>query len=393
MSVNQGRFSGGFWGLVEQKGPWKSTPSDKARSTRTQPNKKTGGGIQIGGTKNAGHAGWYASMNPSVEPNALPPPPRPSQYVQKSIVMPSIMMPKTPKGTILRNAPVETMKAQSVGVQKPGNTYTPHFQPSEVEATREGDAPSLMSESSSGSDGSPVNSQYMEEFAARVHKANRPPQYEFGTQTDINDDTLSEAEFNQQMFDDFRAHFFPTRPTQQELGTQTETEINDVEMQTARHTRDNAMQTDTITKKDAIMTSDSSTQYEDRPKIEIKDEIMDINMPKRNLPRPSPTESEMEAELGKSKRTKLDGKQYEDEQKNLEKAKKLQGYITNYNTRIDELNRNKRRLMGINKSPQSDKEIVSIKNSIADLRKQILDWKRQIIELKNAKAKILYTGD
>ena len=27
-----------FWGLVQQKGPWKSTPSDEKRATQSKPN-------------------------------------------------------------------------------------------------------------------------------------------------------------------------------------------------------------------------------------------------------------------------------------------------------------------------------------------------------------------
>lgn len=157
MSVNQGRLAGGFWGLVEQKGPWKSTANDAARSQRSKPSKKTGGGISIGGTKNAGHAGWYASINPQVDPNVLPSPPRPSQYVQKSIIVPSTMMPKTPKGTVLRNAPTETMRHVPSGVQKAGHNYIPHFQPSEVEAPRVYETPSLMQESSDSSEYFPAD--------------------------------------------------------------------------------------------------------------------------------------------------------------------------------------------------------------------------------------------
>lgn len=187
MSVNQGRIAGGFWGLVEQKGPWKSTATDAARSQRSQPSKKTGGGIEIGGTKNAGHAGWYASIKPQVDPNVLPSPPRPSQYVQKSIIVPSTMMPKTPKGTVLRNAPTETMRHDPSGVQKAGHNYVPHFQPSGEEAPRENETPSLMGESSVASDESMMDSEDYKAFEQRIYEATRPPQYEFATQTELKD--------------------------------------------------------------------------------------------------------------------------------------------------------------------------------------------------------------
>lgn len=187
MSVNQGRLAGGFWGLVEQKGPWKTTSNDAARSHRSQPSKKTGGGIEIGGTKNAGHAGWYASINPQVDPNVLPSPPRPSQYVQKSIIVPSTMMPKTPKGTVLRNAPTETMRHDPSGVQKAGHNYVPHFQPSGEEAPRENETPSLMGESSVASDESMMDSEDYKAFEQRIYEATRPPQYEFATQTELKE--------------------------------------------------------------------------------------------------------------------------------------------------------------------------------------------------------------
>ena len=133
MSVLHNGSRGGFWGLVEQKGPWKTTQTDIERSHQYKPNKNTGGGIQIGGTKNAGHAGWYASMNPHVDPNYSLPPPKPSAYVQKSIITAPVMMTKGPRGTVLRNSPIETIKTESVGVQKAGNRTQQHFQLGEEE--------------------------------------------------------------------------------------------------------------------------------------------------------------------------------------------------------------------------------------------------------------------
>ena len=114
MSVLHNGSRGGFWGLVEQKGPWKTTQTDIERSHQYKPNKNTGGGIQIGGTKNAGHAGWYASMNPHVDPNYSLPPPKPSAYVQKSIITAPVMMTKGPRGTVLRNSPIETIKTKNL---------------------------------------------------------------------------------------------------------------------------------------------------------------------------------------------------------------------------------------------------------------------------------------
>ena len=248
MSVNQGRLAGGFWGLVEQKGPWKTTSNDAARSHRSQPSKKTGGGIQIGGTKNAGHAGWYASINPQVDPNVLPRPPRPSQYVQKSIIVPSTMMPKTPKGTILRNAPTETMRLDPSGVQKAGHNYVPHFQPSGEEAPRVNETPSLMGESSISSDGSSY-------FSASSDYRN-DPLYQHLQQTlnetvdttfsrpdpdVLSEPTPSEDEFNEQMYQDWRAQHILARPPQEDFGLQTSPET----METTTSPLVNTMETAT----------------------------------------------------------------------------------------------------------------------------------------------------
>ncbi len=198
MSVNQGRLAGGFWGLVEQKGPWKSTATDVSRSQRSQPSKKTGGGIEIGGTKNAGHAGWYASINPQVDPNVLPSPPRPSQYVQKSIIVPSTMMPKTPKGTVLRNNPIETMKAESVGVQKAGNRSQQHFQLGEEEqplgqnqtVLNSQEVPALLSSSNSS------GSLYNESPLSTTYGTPVSESTEFGTATSGSREFLSPTDGN-----------------------------------------------------------------------------------------------------------------------------------------------------------------------------------------------------
>lgn len=131
MSVRVSTTRGNFWGLVEQKGPWKSTATDIMRSQRNQPSKQSGGGIQIGGTKNAGHAGWYASMNPNVDATIAPPLPKPSQYVQKSIIVTPRTMKKGVKGSILYNSPIESMRSETTSIQRPPQV----FQQSQQEAT------------------------------------------------------------------------------------------------------------------------------------------------------------------------------------------------------------------------------------------------------------------
>lgn len=52
-----------FWGLVVQKGPWKSTASDLARA-REKDQPSVGGGIPFGGRAHAGNAGFKSVMTP-----------------------------------------------------------------------------------------------------------------------------------------------------------------------------------------------------------------------------------------------------------------------------------------------------------------------------------------
>ncbi len=139
---------GSFWGLVEQKGPWKTTPTDQERSHYPTPNKKAGGGIQIGGTENAGHAGWYASINPKLDGTIAPSMPNPSRYTQSSIIVKSSLMPKTAAGSIIRNSETSSIRNDSPSVQKPGQTSVQHFYQSEVETPRS-ENPSLMGETES----------------------------------------------------------------------------------------------------------------------------------------------------------------------------------------------------------------------------------------------------
>lgn len=73
----------GFWGLVEQKGPWKQTASDIARSKEKVSFPK-GGGIGYGGTKNASHGNWKSRMNPYTVQGGKPPP-KPSRLAQKKV--------------------------------------------------------------------------------------------------------------------------------------------------------------------------------------------------------------------------------------------------------------------------------------------------------------------
>ena len=127
MTVRVSSTRGNFWGLVEQKGPWKTTLTDLERSHQNVSGSQTGGGIQLGGTKNAGHAGWYASINPSLDPSAMPLP-KPSRYVQQSIITPPQSIKRGAKGSILFNSPTEPMKSGST-------KRSTNFQRSQQEAT------------------------------------------------------------------------------------------------------------------------------------------------------------------------------------------------------------------------------------------------------------------
>lgn len=73
-----------YWGLVQQKGPWRSTAAD-VRAARMRGKLNIGGGVGAGGTRHAGNASHLTVMTPyqlSARGNA----PMPSQYVQQRVV-------------------------------------------------------------------------------------------------------------------------------------------------------------------------------------------------------------------------------------------------------------------------------------------------------------------
>lgn len=74
-----------FWGLVEQKGPWKSTPADRARSGMKD-KLNVGGGVGAGGRVHAGHGNYSATMTP-YQINATGAPPKPSAYAMRSVLI------------------------------------------------------------------------------------------------------------------------------------------------------------------------------------------------------------------------------------------------------------------------------------------------------------------
>jgi hypothetical protein len=84
-----------YWGLVQQNGPWSSTPGDIKRA-----NEKDipafGGGIGVGGRKHAGHSIFESFMTP-YQINATGAPPPPSGYARPTVMMGSVDMKRATK--------------------------------------------------------------------------------------------------------------------------------------------------------------------------------------------------------------------------------------------------------------------------------------------------------
>lgn len=79
---------GAFWGLVQQRGPWATTPQDRKNAHRKGVI-SIGGGIPAGGTVNAGHSIWASVTNlvPKPQNYPAPPPPKPSKWAMASVVL------------------------------------------------------------------------------------------------------------------------------------------------------------------------------------------------------------------------------------------------------------------------------------------------------------------
>lgn len=84
-----------FWGLVQQKGPWQTTKSDKDRATQSKPN-YGGGGTGAGGTGHAGNGNWLQVMTPN-QLNGSAAPLKPSGYAMRSVMMSPVDMKKQTK--------------------------------------------------------------------------------------------------------------------------------------------------------------------------------------------------------------------------------------------------------------------------------------------------------
>lgn len=75
-----------FYGLVQQRGPWTETASDR-RNLKMKSMNWQGGGVGTGGTAHAGHAGWQSTINPDrARVGFMPAPPPPSKYAYPFII-------------------------------------------------------------------------------------------------------------------------------------------------------------------------------------------------------------------------------------------------------------------------------------------------------------------
>jgi hypothetical protein len=128
MSVERSSVGGGnFWGLVQQKGPWKTTKMDlqNSRSSMKQ-DKVSGGGIGEGGTSHAGHGNYKQFINPGVISGRDAPPP-PSKLAMRSVV--TIEVNHYRKKAVAGMLPIYTTlgehSAAEAGGQKAGGMGAP----------------------------------------------------------------------------------------------------------------------------------------------------------------------------------------------------------------------------------------------------------------------------
>lgn len=156
MSVNQGRKAGGFWGLVEQKGPWNPAPSDLKRS----------GSSSL--LKHAGHGNFHTSIEPGTLGNKIPSAVIP-QYKQKSIYTSSpLVTPKTAKGRMIHNNFIESMVRKPMGTQKAGHGNQTDFYSGEDDdsgspqnqSLNESNVPDMIMQSDTSSDTSSPSTSY-----------------------------------------------------------------------------------------------------------------------------------------------------------------------------------------------------------------------------------------
>lgn len=127
-----------FWGLVVQKGPWKSTYSDYLRAHQV-PGGAKGGGVPVGGT---GEGKRDTVMTP-YQQNGRKPLPEPSEHATQSIVRPgeSWQMKKPPPGM----KQVSKLKAALVIGKTAGRDYEDISHPEGMEPNVPPPPPDLKS--------------------------------------------------------------------------------------------------------------------------------------------------------------------------------------------------------------------------------------------------------
>lgn len=108
-----------FWGLVQQNGPWASTPDDRKRASMKDI-ATIGGGIGAGGRAHAGNANFTQVMTPT-QINATGAPPLPSGYAMRSVMMgPVDMKRKTKMGKVKTGLTLGARASEQTG-HKMGN--------------------------------------------------------------------------------------------------------------------------------------------------------------------------------------------------------------------------------------------------------------------------------
>jgi hypothetical protein len=119
-----------YWGLVQQNGPWESTPGDIKRASEKDFG-TFGGGIGVGGIGHRGHNGhanFAAFINP-YQMNAGGAPPPPSGYARPTVMMAPVDMKRVTKMgkakqglTLAARTPLQT--GQKMGKSREETTQT-----------------------------------------------------------------------------------------------------------------------------------------------------------------------------------------------------------------------------------------------------------------------------
>ena len=106
-----------FWGLTQQKGPWRTTPLDVQRARETEPNWQ-GGSVGKGGTQHAGHDRWQSSINPKAAPPVGP--------IQPPTYMPSIIGTRQRRPNVkgVGRSTMRHVKRTGRGLKRTNGTYT-----------------------------------------------------------------------------------------------------------------------------------------------------------------------------------------------------------------------------------------------------------------------------